>query len=169
MKYPWLFATLYTVNQVGINAWRTPTMNFSVVPWSMIAWSTNLCQAIIFNPTVLSLPLRFQGSFQLYIRIDDIDPFGSPERVADIYIHKNLSKSSPLSRMMYQHGAMNHITIELSFQIVCDPNFNGIDCSECIPVSTNSSNSCRTGKLILGECRALWGSPDKVMYCMAML
>ena len=171
MKYVLLrwFATLYTVNQVGINAWRTPTMNFS---WSMIAWSTNLCQAIIFNPTVLSLPLRFQGSFQLYIQIDDEDRIGgvgSTDRVADIYIHKNLNNSSPLSRMTYHHGVMNHITIELSFQVVCGRNFNGIDCSECIPGWTSPSTSCLTGKLILGECRALWGSPDKVIYCMAML
>ena len=26
-----------------------------------------------------------------------------------------------------------------------------------------------TSNAILGECRALWGSPDKMMYCMAML
>ena len=116
-------------------------MNFS---WSMIAWSTNLCQAIIFNPTVLSLPLRFQGSFQLYIQIDDEDRIGgvgSTDRVADIYIHKNLNNSSPLSRMTYQHGVMNHITIELSFQVVCGRNFNGIDCSECIPGWTSLNST----------------------------
>jgi len=158
MKYPWLFATLYTANQVGINAWRTPTMNFSVVPWSMIAWSTNLCQAIIFNPTVLSLPLRFQGSFQLYIRIDDIDPVGSPERVADIYIPKNLSPSSPLNRMYYPDDTSNP-RIELGFQVDCDRNFYSSDCSVFCQLTDDSTGHYDCGPNGEIICLSGWTNP----------
>jgi len=63
-----------------------------------------------------------------------------PSRVADIYIHINLSPSSSLIPMPYpQRGVMNDPTIELSFWVGCDHNFFGINCSEFCEHTDNSS------------------------------
>ena len=68
--------------------------------------------------------LLFQGSFQFYIQVSD-DTNTLDNRVANIFVNKNLSAGSTSGPSFYPAESTNRIRIELSFQVHCVDNFTG--------------------------------------------
>ena len=107
--------------------------------------------------------LTMQGTVRLFIQVEDYDPIGSNDHVADIYVTITLTPNSSFSaRRAYNASDTNgNSAIELSFRVMCTSNFYGSDCATyCVARDDREGHfDCGPG----GEklCLSGWSDPSR--------
>ena len=102
---------------------------------------------------------NFQGGFQLYIEVYDVD-LNADDHVDDVYIEMSLSPSSSFTSRQNFYGDHGRSRIEFSFRVQCSSNYYGSDCATyCVPRDSSSGHyTCGSrGQKI---CRSGWTNPS---------
>ena len=106
-----------------------------------------------------------QGTVRLFIQVEDYDPFGPDDHVADIYVTITLTPNSSFSaRRAYNARDTNRnpgSVIELSFRVQCASNFYGSDCATYCVARDDREGHFDCGPDGENLCLSGWSDPSR--------